>query len=187
MATSNSRVRGSLAALGMAAVLTLSACGGAETEAAADEPTEAATLTVEDAWVVTADDGMTAAFAVFNNPSDTDIVIASAECALSPMELHEMDMSSGDMVMQEKEDGFTIPAGESHILEPGGDHLMLMELSEPILAGDEVEITLHLVDGEQLVFTAVAKDFAGADEEYNHDDHGDHGEDEHGEDEHGEE
>lgn len=180
MAFTPARIRGILVATGLAAALTLTACGGAADNATADEP--ATGLTVEDAWIVTAEEGMTAAFAVLGNNSDGDVVIESAECDLSRVELHEMTTSDGgDMVMREKQAGFTIAAGQTHTLEPGGDHLMLMDLTEPIVAGDEVEITLHLSDGDPVTFTAVAKDHAGADEEYegDHDGHDEEHEDDH--------
>lgn len=131
----------------------------------------AATLTVRDAWVKAADSGMTAAFAVLVNDADTDVTVVSAAAPVSPMELHETTMKDGAMVMRPAADGFTIKARSSHTLEPGGDHLMLMDLSKPIKPGDEVPITLTLADGGTVTFTAVAKPFAGAGESYGPDTH----------------
>ena len=59
----------------------------------------------------------------------------------------------------------SVPAGGSLSLEPGGDHVMLMDLQEPILPGDEVTITL-LTAGGEVETTVVAKEFTGAQEEY---------------------
>src|SRR5699024_8278287 len=73
---------------------------------------------------------------------------------------------SGGMSMQEKEGGFPLPAGEELVLEPGGNHLMLMELSAPLLPGDQVEVTLEFEDGTEHPLTATVKDFAGAQEHY---------------------
>ena len=72
----------------------------------------------------------------------------------------------GAMVMQPKEGGFTIPAGATFELAPGGNHIMLMSLAAPIVAGDDVTFTLILGDGSVFTFTAPAKDFTGANEEY---------------------
>ena len=48
--------------------------------------------------------------------------------------------------MQEKQDGFDIPAGGEVELAPGGYHFMLMGVSDPILAGESTDVTL-LLDG----------------------------------------
>ena len=46
------------------------------------------------------------------------------------------------MQMMEVEGGFTIPAGGSHALMRGGDHVMLMGLKGPMTDGEAVTITL---------------------------------------------
>lgn len=152
-------------------------CDGAEatetTESA--QPTEStddageatdATLTFQDAWTKAAETGMTAAFGTLVNPTDADLqVIGVSSPAATTMELHETVMSEDSMMMQQVE-GFTIPAGGELLLEPGGNHLMFMGLTEPILPGDEVEVTLELQDGSTVTFVTSAREFTGADEEY---------------------
>ena len=71
--------------------------------------------------------------------------------------------------MREKEGGHLIPAGETLSLMPGGDHIMLMGLTEPLLAGDSLSVTIELDNGETLVIDAQERDYQGANEEY----HGD--------------
>jgi len=143
--------------------------GAPPTRAAADGV--AASLSVRDAWVKAVESGMTAAFAVLVNDADTDVTVVSAASPVSPVELHETTMKDGAMVMRPTADGFTVKARSSHILEPGGDHLMLTDLGTPIRPGDEVPITLTLADGRTVTFTAVAKPFAGAGESYAPDTH----------------
>lgn len=46
------------------------------------------------------------------------------------------------MKMLRDEDGFVIPAGGSHALQRGGDHVMLMGLTAPLADGDVVPLTL---------------------------------------------
>ena len=59
------------------------------------------------------------------------------------MQLHEtVQNESGQMVMREVEGGFVIPAHGSLELTPGGNHLMFMDLTAPLRAGDETTITL---------------------------------------------
>ncbi|RIV37075.1 copper chaperone PCu(A)C [Micromonospora radicis] len=123
-------------------------------------------LTVQDPWVKAADEGMTGAFATLVNNTDADVTITAVTSAVSPMELHEMAMQDGKMVMRAKEGGVVIKARGEHRLEPGGDHLMLMNLAQPVRAGDELSFTLTFADGRTQTFTAVAKPFTGAQESY---------------------
>ena len=68
--------------------------------------------------------------------------------------------------MQPKEGGITVPAGGSHELVPGGDHIMLMDLKRPLQPGEDVEVTVTFEDGSTLPVTAQIRDFPGAGEEY---------------------
>ncbi len=170
--------------------LTLTACGGAEEqgaapaeEAADSAATAADAFSVTDPWIkaVTAEEGMTGVFGVLANGSDEEITVVSADYdAAGLVELHEVLSEGTDATMREKEGGFPIPAGGSATLEPGGDHIMLMELTEDLRPGAEATVTVEFSDGSTTEFTAAVKDYAGADEEYE----GGHGEG-HGDGEHG--
>lgn len=126
----------------------------------------AGVLGIRDPWVKAADNGMTAAFGTLVNDSDADVTLTGAATDVAPMELHEMTMKDGKMVMQAKQGGIVIKAKSEHVLEPGGDHLMLMNLKQPVEAGDELTFTLTFADGRTQTFTAVAKPFTGAQERY---------------------
>ncbi|MEU5947290.1 copper chaperone PCu(A)C [Micromonospora sp. NPDC047465] len=148
-------------------------CGSSDgSSAAAPSPSPSATasaagvLGVRDPWVKAADTGMTAAFVSLVNDGDTDVTITGAATDVSPMELHEMAMRDGQMVMRAKQGGIVVKARSTHVLEPGGDHLMLMGLKRPVRAGDQVSFTLTFADGRTQTFTAVAKPFTGAQESY---------------------
>jgi hypothetical protein len=78
-----------------------------------------------------------------------------------------MAMVDGQMVMQPKKGGITVKAGGSAVLEPGGDHIMLMDLPGPVKVGDDVMLTLTFDDGTTLEVTAPAKEFDGGNESYN--------------------
>ncbi|MGP4030772.1 copper chaperone PCu(A)C [Pseudarthrobacter sp. 1C304] len=137
--------------------------------APAGEPTSApAVLTVSQPWVKTAASGMTGAFGVIKNTSGADVTVTGASTPAARMvELHETIAGpTGAMQMQAKQGGFVIPAGGELVLEPGGNHLMLMGLTGPVTAGADVTFTLTLAGGGTLDFAAVAKDFSGANENY---------------------
>ena len=62
------------------------------------------------------------------------------------------DMGDGGMMTMSEVDEIEIPAGDTVKLEPGGYHIMLMELVEQLSAGDEIELTLDFHEsGEQTV------------------------------------
>lgn len=162
------------AALASALLLPLAACSSdpsdsSGTGGASDgSGTSAEGLTLVDPWVKAAEEGMTSAFGTLTNDTGRDLqLIAASTPSAGMVELHEtMGDGSGGMSMQEKEGGFPVPDGGELVLEPGGNHLMLMDLAAPLQPGDEVELTLQCEDGTELVVTATVKDFAGAQEHY---------------------
>jgi copper(I)-binding protein len=163
-------------AAAICAVLVLSACGGTTesqnvtttSPAAAETQDQASSIEIRDAWVKSAETGMTAAFGVLVNNGDDDVTVSASTSDVSPiMELHEtVEDPSGEMIMREKADGFVIPAGGEYLLQPGANHLMLMEVERPVKAGEEVKFALAMEDGSSFDFTAVAKDYSGANERY---------------------
>ncbi len=147
----------------------LSACSSDDTasDTATASESAACALTVTDPWVKAQDMDMTGAFGVFENTTDQDITITSASSpSAGKMEIHEVVDQDGAMVMQPKEGGLVVPAGGSATLKPGSDHLMLMELPDPIEAGDEVEITAVCDTGGTVTWTSVAKPYEGGAESY---------------------
>ena len=71
-----------------------------------------------------------------------DVSLLSAESeAFGAMELHTMAMVDDRMQMR-KVDRFDIPDGETLELKRGGDHLMMFDVSEDIVSGESVDITL---------------------------------------------
>ncbi len=104
------------------------------------------TIVVEDAYARSAAKMATAgaAFMMIQNQGDTDDRLVSATSDVSErveLHTHEID-SDGVAKMMEVEEGFVIPAGESHMLKRGGDHVMFMGLKAPLEHGDMVPVTL---------------------------------------------
>jgi hypothetical protein len=178
--SSTGRHRAALGAAVLTAALALAACGSTSSGADAAvspsvSPTAASTtsaaamepVTVSDTWVKSADSGMTAMFGMIKNTGSTDVTVVSATSdAADMLELHEVVMVDGAMKMQPKKGGFTIPAGGTHELKPGGDHVMFMGLKNPVKAGDPVTVVLSLSDGSKVTVNSVGKDFTGANESY---------------------
>ncbi|WP_061018763.1 copper chaperone PCu(A)C [Microbacterium sp. CCH5-D1] len=157
-----------LAAVIAVSLLALTGCTPEST------PTESAprpageTVTIEDAWVKSADEGMSAGFGTLVNSGDDDVTVVSVASEASNMlELHEtVENEAGEMVMREKDGGFIIPAGGSLPLEPGANHIMMMDLTGPLTAGSDVTFTLTFSDDSTFEFTAPVKEYSGANENY---------------------
>lgn len=79
---------------------------------------------------------------ITNNGDTDDRLVAVASDAAQRMEIHEMAMENDVMKMRELEDGLAIPAGETVMLQPGGYHVMFMDLAGPLVAGESVPVTL---------------------------------------------
>lgn len=167
----------------LAATVALSGCGAQQAPQTSAAPatatphaaaTPAAAVSITDPWVKAAEKGMTGVFGTLVNPTAAEVTVVSGSSPLArSVELHEVDNSGGSPAMRPKEGGFVIPANGTHELRPGGDHIMLMGLTEAVKPGAHVPITLTLADGGSIRITAIAKDVAGGEENYEPDmDHG---------------
>ena len=130
---------------------------------------------ITDYWVKSSEmstvGGMTAVYGTITNNSNEDVVLVGGATEVAGVvEVHEMAMIGGEMKMQEIDGGLVIPAGQSVVLEPGGNHLMLMMLASDVLAGDTIEVLFDFEGAEDLTLTdVVAKPAEGGDEEYHSD------------------
>jgi hypothetical protein len=61
------------------------------------------------------------------------------------VEIHEMK-KEGDVMKMQAVDRLPLPAGKPVGLEPGGYHVMLFDLNQPLKAGDVVPLTLTIED-----------------------------------------
>ena len=110
------------------------------------------TLIISDAWVRATPPGemMTAGYASLENVSKEVITITgvSAEAA-GHTSLHETRIERDRSTMRPAEK-LSIKAGERVSLKPGGLHIMLMKLSEPLTDGQSIDICLELENNDSL-------------------------------------
>ena len=85
-----------------------------------------------------------AAFMVIENTGATDDrLISAASDVAEKVELHtHKEDAQGVMQMLEVPEGFAIPAGGSHALARGGDHVMFLGLTRSLAQGDLVTLSL---------------------------------------------
>lgn len=138
-------------------------------------PTQQQGLTLLEGWAKATEDPMTGVFGTLANSTGEDIHLVEVRSEVADMaELHvTVDDGAGGRIMKMAEDGFVIPAGGEHVLEPGGDHLMLMKLTAPIATGEDVDVVLVDADGTEYAVSVTARAFTGAEEHYAPGEHGD--------------
>lgn len=153
------RIRRS-AALLLAVGLGLSACGSddaASSDTVAEAPAEAGAITIDDPWSREPADGQSTSAVygtVINGTSETITAIAVTTNVSDAVELHEVIMNDDDtMTMQEKDGGYEIAAGESLTFEPGGAHIMVLDIDAAAYP-ETVDVELEFDSGEKLAFTA---------------------------------
>lgn len=100
-----------------------------------------------------------------------DRLMSASSPVASKVELHETVMEEGVMKMREVQ-GMPIPAGAVIMLQPGGLHIMLMNLKQPLKEADSVELTLVFEKAGAVTTTAtVAKAGAAGPAGHNHGHH----------------
>lgn len=159
--------------IALAAALLASGC----TSPAAEHTDHAmaSEVVLEEQWASVGDGEMAAVFGTLvNNGHHEARIVSGSSPAAGHVEVHEVAGEAGAKAMRPKEGGIVLPAGGSHELVPGGDHLMLMDLTAPLSAGSDIELTVRFEDGSALPVTVQVRDFAGANEEYQptHNGHG---------------
>lgn len=116
--------------------------------------TIAADVEIKDAWVRGTVTGQqaTGAFLDITSKAGAALVGVSSPAA-GVTELHEMKMDGGVMKMRPVA-RLELPAGQTVHLAPGGYHVMLMKLKQPLKTGDSVPLTLQ-VEGQDKTVEAI--------------------------------
>ena len=87
--------------------------------------------------------GTSAAYlTIENSGSEPDRLVGASSPAAKTVEIHEMVDDGGTMRMRPLADGLAIPANATTTLEPGGYHIMLIDLKAPLKAGDRFPLDL---------------------------------------------
>lgn len=101
-------------------------------------------VTIENAWARATVPGQTVGAAYLELTSAESATVVKVESpAADFVEIHSMTMKQGVMEMRML-DKLPLPAGETVKLEPGGFHLMLIDLKAPLKAGEHVPLVLHV-------------------------------------------
>lgn len=146
----------------LASLLILIGCGtDADAPAGPESERPRATIVVEEPWArpVTVTEGErvhSAAYFTLRNQGDTAVRLLGADTDVAARtEIHETRLEDGVMRMRARTD-VDLPAGEALRFEPGGLHVMLMDVRQDLVAGDSLALVLRFEDGtEQAVHVTV--------------------------------
>lgn len=104
-----------------------------------------AQIEITDSWVRETPPGttITAMYMNVENKGDEDDVLTSVSSQISKSaEIHQTSVDDKGVAKMEMVESVSVPAGASVQLKPGGMHIMLIDLEEPLKSGDEVEVEL---------------------------------------------
>ena len=109
---------------------------------------QAQAIDIKDAWVRSTVPGQmgTGAFMTITAKAGAQLVGVSSPVA-GVGEVHEMKME-GDVMTMRVMPALDLPAGKTVALKPGGYHLMLMDLKQPLLKDSKVPLTLTFKDAK---------------------------------------
>jgi periplasmic copper chaperone A len=129
------RLGGSVAALAL-----LAACGDDDDIVSADG------IRVADAWARSTPAGVTTGavyLTLTSEEADTLVGATVANGVAAAAELHQSLTSPTGVTMMQPVDSVDLSAGDPLVFEPGGSHIMLVDLAGPLERGDTVPLTLH--------------------------------------------
>jgi periplasmic copper chaperone A len=108
-------------------------------------------LVVRDAWVrQTPGSDVAAVYMTLRNESPRAITVTGVQSPLaSHAMIHESKTEGGQSKMRPHEH-LVIPPGQTVKLEPGGLHVMLHGLSQPVAVGQNLPLVLRLDDGTNI-------------------------------------
>ena len=101
-------------------------------------------IRIHDAWsrpVAESTPGV-AYFSIVNKGDEADRLIGVRSPCCTAVEIHETRIKDDVMRMVPVVDGVVVEPGSTVALEPGGYHVMLLGLDEPLRAGASFQITL---------------------------------------------
>jgi copper(I)-binding protein len=79
---------------------------------------------------------------LINKGSQDDRLTGAASEVSGSVEIHEMHLVNGVMMMRHLNPGIPIKAGSSVTLKPFSHHLMFMDLKQPLVARQSIKVTL---------------------------------------------
>jgi copper(I)-binding protein len=90
------------------------------------------------------------------NPGTSDRLVAVKTDVAGRVELHNTAQEGGVMTMRRSE-GIAVADKSPVVLQPGGSHVMLMDLKQPLKQGDTLKLTLVFEKAGELPIEATVE------------------------------
>ena len=130
-------------------------CGGnqsGQAEMATDEILPEG-IQIEEAWARPGmTGGMSAAyFRISNGGAETDYLVSAKSEVAALTEIHESYQADGGMIGMRQVERVEVPSMSSVMFQQGGLHVMFIQLTQDLNAGDTIALTLEFASGETQV------------------------------------
>ena len=138
-------IRKLIAAAALSSIVILAGCQASPEANAPAAETAASSIALTEPWSRETAEGQNAGGAfmtIANSGTAADRLTGGSTPVAARVEIHTMTMENDVMRMRQLEDGLEIPAGGEVTLKPGSFHVMLMDLKQPLKAGEKVPLTL---------------------------------------------
>lgn len=110
----------------------------------------------------------TAAFMQLTNAGTNELALVAVETEIAARaELHTHQLVDGVAQMRQVAE-IALPAGQMVSLQPGGLHIMLLDLKAPLKADEPVALTLVFSDGSRQPVTAIARKLVASKAHHHH-------------------
>jgi len=139
-------------ALAVMALIGLAACSGEQTGPSSPADADGcsgemmSTIRIDKGWIRNAPAGraVSAGYMTLCNTADEDDrLLAATSTIAKSTEIHEMRRGdAGQMQMRPLKSGLLLQPGKTVRLEPGGLHLMFIDLNAPLVPGETVALAL---------------------------------------------
>jgi copper(I)-binding protein len=106
-----------------------------------------------------------AAFMVIHNTTDfDDALLGASSPAAAVVEIHHTSMAEDGSMSMAPVAEIPIPAGGVAVLEPGGFHVMLIDLVAPLEVGQVIELSLEFGSAEPQTISVPVQAFGPMDD-----------------------
>jgi copper(I)-binding protein len=133
------------------AALFLGACG-APGELEAHQPWARAAMKGENSAVY---------LELHNHSDQVDELVGVSSDVAEAVEMHLSSMDAQGMMQMVRQDSIPLPVDADIIFAPGGLHIMLINLSRDLKAGDHFQLTLHFKTHAEIVLNVVVQTMEG--------------------------
>jgi copper(I)-binding protein len=124
-------------------------------------------IEVHEVWMRPVSKGENGAvyFVIHNHAREADELTGASSANAVAAEIHESKMN-GDVMEMRPVDSLPLEAYAEVKFEPGGYHLMLVDLKKDLNVGDEIEVTLHFKNFEDINLKVPVRDTPAPEEDH---------------------